>query len=76
MKTLPHDVSRCSGVIRFNSAVGDEPPAHDTCPERDTCQRYQAWRHWDKEAGVPDYRGISVSMAVEDCRHKIEEQSS
>lgn len=72
MRTLPLDVSRCSGTIRFNSAPEGEWPVHDTCAQRDTCQRYQAWRHWDKEAGIPDYQGISVTMAVDGCRNKIE----
>ena len=31
---------------------------------RDDCQRYLAFIQWDREAGIPDYRGISVTMAM------------
>lgn len=72
MKTLALDISRCSGTIRFNNAPEGEFPAHDTCPERDTCQRYLAFVKWDKDAVIPDYRGISVTMAAEECGIKIE----
>ena len=71
MKTLPYDTARCSGVIRFNTGT-DDWPAHDMCPQRDTCQRYLAFTERDRAAGLPDYQGIPVSMAVEDCGHKIE----
>ena len=65
MKTLPFDIARCAG--RF-----DLLPDGQWCPDRDTCQRYLAFTQWDKAAGLPDYRGIPVMMAVEDCGHKIE----
>lgn len=65
MKTLPFDIARCAG--RF-----DLLPDGQWCPERDSCQRYLAFTQWDKPAGLPDYRSISVFMAVENCGHKIE----
>jgi len=71
MNTLPFDIARCSGVVRFNAGT-DDWPAHDMCPQRDTCQRYLAFTQWDRAAWLPDYRGISVFMAVENCGHKIE----
>ena len=63
--TLPLDVSRCSGRYDFDLDG-------DRCPERMTCQRYLAWGKWDAEAGIPDYKGIPVTMAQRDCRDKIE----
>lgn len=66
MKTLPYDVSRCSARFSF----ADE--ADQWCPERKTCQRYLALIDWDKKSGVPDYRGISVTMGRDDCGMKIE----
>lgn len=65
MKTLPYDVSRCAGRYDFD-------PEGQWCPERDTCQRYLAFVEWDKQAGIPDYRGISVTMGQPDCGVKIE----
>lgn len=65
MKTLPLDIARCAG--RY-----DLMPDGQWCPQRDTCQRYLAFVQWDRAAGLPDYRGISVFMAVESCGHKIE----
>lgn len=61
--TLAFDVSRCSGRIDFDDLW---------CKQRSTCQRYLAFTQWDREAEIPDYRGIPVSMAVPDCGHKIE----
>jgi len=63
--TLPFDISRCSGRYDFD-------PDGEWCPERMTCQRYLAWGKWDAEAGIQDYKGIPFSMAVRDCRDKIE----
>jgi hypothetical protein len=60
--TLPLDVSRCTG---FDLDV-------EWCPERETCQRHLAWSQWDAEAGIPDYKGIPVTMAQRDCTDKIE----
>jgi hypothetical protein len=68
MKTLPYDVSRCCGFEAF----GDEKLKGEWCPERKTCQRYLAWAEWDKEVGVPDYKGIPVTMARRDCEIKIQ----
>lgn len=65
MTTLPYDVSRCTG------RMGMLPDGH-WCRQRDTCQRYLAFSEWDRVAGIPDYRGIAVSMAVPNCKHKIE----
>lgn len=63
--TLPLDVSRCAGRYDFS----DDP---QWCPERNTCKRYLAFIELDRAAGIPDYRGIPVSMAVPNCGHKIE----
>ena len=38
----------------------------------ETCQRFMAWSEWDAAAGIPHYRGISVTMGREDCGIKIE----
>jgi len=64
--TLPLDVSRCAGRYDF------DPLSSETCPERKTCQRYMAWVAWDRKAGIPNYKGIPVTMAKRDCEHKIE----
>lgn len=66
MKTLPLDYSRCSGRTGFTI---DGP---QWCEHKDTCQRYLAFSKWDDKAGITNYRGISVFMAMQDCRHKIE----
>jgi len=42
------------------------------CERRETCQRFMAWSEWDAAAGIPHYRGISVTMGREDCGIKIE----
>lgn len=63
--TLPLDVYRCAGRYDFS----DHPRWY---PEHNTCQRYLAFIEWDKAAGIPDYRGIPVYMAVQHCEHKIE----
>lgn len=63
--TLPFDISRCAGRMDFE-------PNGQWCEQRDTCQRYLAFTQWDRTAGIESYRGISVSMAVIDCGHKIE----
>lgn len=67
--TLPLDVSRCSGRYDF------DPLRSETCPERKTCQRYMAWVAWDRLAGIPDYKGIPVTMAQRECEIKIELRS-
>lgn len=67
MKTLPYDISRCSGRL-------DLLPDDQWCEQRDTCQRYLAFTQWDREAGIPDYRGIAVMMGVPGCGHKIESE--
>ena len=66
MKTLPHDVSRCSGR-HFDSES-------TKCPERDTCKRFLAWIKWDADAevGIPHGRGVPVTMGMRDCKIKIE----
>lgn len=65
--TLPFDKARCSGRMDFD-------PDGQWCEQRDTCARYLAFTQWDRAAGVESYRGISVSMAVPDCGHKIESE--
>lgn len=64
-KTLALDTSRCSGRM-------DLLPDGHWCRQRDSCQRYLALVDWDKKAGLPDYKGISVTMAVPNCQNKIE----
>jgi len=64
-RTLPYDVGRCAGRYDFE-------PDGEWCPHRDSCQRYLAFVKLDKAAGVPDYKGIPVSMGVPDCDHKID----
>ena len=64
-KPLPLDIGRCSGRFNF-----DADNTH-WCEHKDTCARYLSFVHWDKGV-VDDYRGISVSMAIESCDHKIE----
>jgi len=66
MKTLPFDNARCSGRLAFTDDFDE------WCLERHTCQRYLAFTQWDREAGIPDYKGIPVSMGMRDCDHKIE----
>ena len=70
MTTLPFNIARCSGVIRFDAGT-DDWPAHEMCPQRDTCKRYLAFTQWDRGI-VESYQGMRVNMAVPDCRHKIE----
>ena len=65
MKTLPHDVSRCSGRLAFTDDFDE------WCLERETCQRFLAFTEWDREAGIPDYQIISVLMGRANCQIKI-----
>ena len=65
MKTLPYDISRCAGRL-------DLLPDGQWCERRDSCARYLAFTQWDREAGIPHYRGIPVMMGAPDCGHKIE----
>lgn len=65
MRTLPFDVSRCAGRM-------DLEADGRICEHRDRCQRYLAFIEWDKEAGIPNYQSIPVTMAVTDCEHMIE----
>jgi len=62
--TLPLDVSRCAGRYSFLKT--------DYCPERHTCERHLAWIERDAEAGIQNYKGIPISMAVRGCTDKIE----
>ena len=63
-RPLPFDTSRCSGRFDFE---------HDGkwCEHKDTCARYLSFVYWDK-GKVPDYRGIAVHMAMDDCTQRIE----
>jgi len=31
-----------------------------------------AWLSWDRKAGIPNYKGIPVTMAQRECTDKIE----
>ena len=64
-RTLGYDTVRCAGRYDFD-------PVGGWGPERDTCQRYLAFVHWDRAAGLEDYRRIPVNTARKDCKHKIE----
>lgn len=66
MRALPYDIQRCTGRMDFD---GDYT---HWCKQRYSCQRYKAFSEWDKEAGIPDYIGIPVGMAVPACQNKIE----
>lgn len=57
--TLTNDQARCSGIYRLGETAA--------CPSRDTCLRYLHFRSLDRAAGIENYRGIPVVMAVEDC---------
>lgn len=63
--TLPLDVPRCAGRYCFD-------PDGEWCPERMSCERYRAWMLGDEETGIPNYKGIPVTMAQRDCTDKIE----
>lgn len=69
-KALPFDMARCSGRYSLGDGTADDPG--NWCSYRETCARYMSFVKWDREAGIPDYRGISVTMATPDCRNKIE----
>jgi hypothetical protein len=62
--TLPYDMTRCAGRYDFN-------PKGEWCQERNNCQRYLAFSYWDAKAALPDYKGISVTMARKQCGIKI-----
>ena len=70
MKNLSYDTSRCAGRYAFGDGLDDDPD--NWCSERNTCARYMAFIDWDAKAGIPDYRGISVTMGRLDCKDKIE----
>lgn len=55
-RTLPLDVSRCSGSSPIRQTV---------CDRRESCKRYLAFRYWDRAAGIEHYRGISVMAMPE-----------
>ena len=65
MKTLDYDTTRCAGRLEFGVNA-------KWCERRETCQRFMAWSEWDQKAGIPHYRGISVTMGRQDCGIKIE----
>jgi hypothetical protein len=58
--TLKNTDPRCAGIY----AIG----IPEACPDRDTCLRYLHFRSLDRAAGIENYRGIPVVMAVEDCQ--------
>ena len=60
-RPLMFDVARCDGRINDDRMRAD----------RETCARYLSLTKWD--AGkVPQYRGISVMPAADECENKIE----
>ncbi|MDH0156522.1 hypothetical protein [Stutzerimonas stutzeri] len=65
--TLPHNKARCAGRMDFD-------PDGQWCEQRDTCSRYLAFTQWDREAGIPSYRGIPVMMGAANCGNKIESE--
>jgi len=64
MKKLSKSDWRCVGFY----SLGDP----ESCPERDTCMRYLAFKRYDRLHGINNYRGISVFMAVKNCKDKIQ----
>lgn len=65
MRPLPLDYSRCSGRMGLS-------PKSAICSQRDTCMRYISFSQLDLLENPDNYRNISVTMAVENCWHKIE----
>ena len=57
--TLLYDVSRCAARYDF-----DEDS--EWCPMRRACRRYMAFLHEDAADGLPDYKGISVFMGIQE----------
>ncbi len=64
-RALPLDVGRCSGRFDFDADNSR------WCERKDKCQRYMSFAHWDRGI-VDNYKGIPVSMAVDNCQHMIE----
>ena len=64
-RTLPLDIARCAGRMDFD-------PDGQWCEQRDTCARHLAFTQWDRAAGLPDYRDVSVFMGARECGRKIE----
>lgn len=64
-RALSLDEGRCSGRFDFD--------ADNTrwCDRKDSCKRYLSFVYWDRYI-VDCYKGISVSMAVQDCQRIIE----
>lgn len=63
-QTLARDVARCAGRFDFE-------PDGRWCEMRDSCQRYLAFVHWDRELALESYQGIPVFMAHEPCEMRI-----
>lgn len=64
MRPLLLDIGRCSGF----TSLADE---RVWCDHKDTCARFLSFVDWD--SGIIDnHKGVSVTMAVENCQRKIE----
>jgi hypothetical protein len=61
---LTNKEPRCAGIY-----VVGLPGA---CPDRDRCLRYLHFLRLDREAGIENYQGIFVMMAVRSCNLLIE----
>jgi hypothetical protein len=61
---LKNQDARCSGIYKIGKI--------EACPKRDLCLRYLHFRYLDREAGIENYQGIPVVMAVKDCKIFLE----
>lgn len=65
---LMQDVSRCAA--RFDFKLEDT----QWCSKKETCQRWLAFRYWDKNNGIEDYQRISVTMGRPDCEEYLKHE--
>jgi hypothetical protein len=61
---LKNQDARCSGIFTIGKI--------EACPKRDRCLRYLHFLRLDRAAGVENYQGIPVVMAVKDCKIFLE----
>jgi hypothetical protein len=61
---LSNKDARCSGIYKIGKI--------EACPKRGRCLRYLHFLKLDREAGIENYQGISVVMAVKDCKIFLE----
>ncbi len=61
---LTNTMARCAGIYDFKT--------HATCPDRFHCLRYLHFVRLDRAAGIKNYQGMMVTMAVENCNLLID----